>query len=93
MGISSRLFRGLPTLRHHGPSRKLLSLLFYFFHKPAVELIIHFKNILFFIIFVLATLCGSVGSWLPDQGWKPCPLLWKHRVLTPGPLGKSYNSF
>lgn len=65
-----------------------------FFISVAVELIIHFKNILFIIIiFVLATLCGSVGSWLPDQGWKPCPLLWKHRLLTPGPAGKSYDSF
>ena len=31
-----------------------------------------------------------VGSWFPDQGLSLCPLNWKHRVLTTGPLGKSH---
>ena len=32
------------------------------------------------------------GMWdlkLPDQGFNPSPLHWKHRVLTAGPPGKS----
>ena len=28
----------------------------------------------------------------PDQGSNPCPLQWKHRVLTTGPPGKSRKS-
>lgn len=31
-----------------------------------------------------------VESWFPDQGWNPCPLHWKCRVLTSGPHGKSF---
>ena len=30
-----------------------------------------------------------VGSYFSEQGLKPCPLHWKCRVLTTGPLGKS----
>ena len=25
----------------------------------------------------------------PNQGWNPCPLQWKHRILTTAPPGKS----
>ena len=30
-----------------------------------------------------------VRSWFPDRGWNPCPLQWKHEVLSSGPPGKS----
>ena len=30
-----------------------------------------------------------MGSQFPDQRWNPCPLHWKHGVLTTGPSGKS----
>ena len=30
-----------------------------------------------------------VRSWFSYQGWKPCPLKWKHRVLTTGLPGKA----
>ena len=33
----------------------------------------------------------QISSYLPDQGLKPHPLHWKHRVLTTGPPGKSQN--
>ena len=29
-------------------------------------------------------------SQFPDQGSNLCPLRWDHRILTPGPPGKSY---
>ena len=32
-------------------------------------------------------------SWFPDQGLKPYPLHWKHRVLTLGLPGKSRKCF
>ena len=32
---------------------------------------------------------GHAGSWFPDQGWNPCRLQWKRRVLTTGPPGNS----
>ena len=40
----------------------------------------------------------SVGSLFPDQGSNPCPLQWKHSVLTTGPLDTgpvpwSFSSF
>ena len=31
-----------------------------------------------------------MGSYFPDQGLNPHPLLWKHGVLTTGPPGKFY---
>ena len=31
---------------------------------------------------------GSMRNF-PNQGWNPCPLQWKCRVLTTGPPGKS----
>ena len=33
-----------------------------------------------------------VESQFPNQEWNPCPLLWKHGVLTTSPLGNSINS-
>ena len=30
---------------------------------------------------------------VPDQGWKLCPLQWKHGVLTAGPQVFLYNGF
>ena len=45
----------------------------------------------YFIVLILIswlchTMCGILG---PDQELNPHPLHWKHRVLTPGPPGKS----
>ena len=31
------------------------------------------------------------GSWFSDQGLNPCPLQWKHGVLTTGPPHKSLS--
>ena len=31
-----------------------------------------------------------VGSYFPVQWLNPCPLHWKHRILTPGSPGKSH---
>ena len=33
--------------------------------------------------------CMACGISVPQPGIKPCPLQWKHRVLTTGPPGKS----
>ena len=33
-------------------------------------------------------LCTACTTWFPNQGSNPCPLQWKHRVLTTGPPGK-----
>ena len=35
---------------------------------------------------------GHVGSYFPDYGSNPCPLYWKHRVLTTGLPGMSQES-
>ena len=37
-----------------------------------------------FFFWLHYALCGN----FPDQGLNLCPLKWKHRLLTPGPLGK-----
>jgi len=34
----------------------------------------------------------ACGEFL-DQGWNPCPLQWKHAILTTGPPGKPRVSF
>lgn len=39
------------------------------------------------------TLLLSILFPLHDQGWDPCPLQWKLRVLTTGPSGKSPSVF
>ena len=39
--------------------------------------------------FFFGRAAGHAGSSFPDQGWNPCPLQWKHRILTTGPPGKS----
>ena len=33
-------------------------------------------------------LAWHVGSSFPNQGSNPCPLQWKHGILTTGPSGK-----
>ena len=33
-----------------------------------------------------------VECLFPDQGLNPCPLHWKHVVLTTGPPGKSFSN-
>ena len=42
---------------------------------------------IYFILFCHAM--QHLGSFFPDQGLNPCPLHWKHRVITTGPPGKS----
>lgn len=92
--LSSRLFRGPLILQDHGPSRKLLSLLFFFFGKHCCGTHNSLKkHFIFYYYFFLAILCGNMGPRFPGQEWNPHPLLCEHRVLTPGPSGKSYNSF
>ena len=48
----------------------------------------HFTEILEGIPF-LAVPCSLQDLKFPKQGSNPCPLQWKHRVLTTGPPGKS----
>ena len=44
----------------------------------------------YFCLFVLNFLTSTyVGTQFPDQGLNPCPLSWKHGVLTTGTWGKS----
>ena len=38
--------------------------------------------------FSLGHAMWHVGSYFPDQGSNPLPMLWKHRILTTGPPGK-----
>ena len=42
-----------------------------------------------YILFCFAHATRHAGSYFPDQGSNPCPLQWKHGVLTIGPPGKS----
>ena len=35
----------------------------------------------------------ACGTLVPDQGANLYPIVWEHRVLTPGPLGKSPGWF
>ena len=49
-----------------------------------------------FFFFLFGCAVQHAGSQFPDQGSNPCPLQWKHRVLTIGPpansLGQIYTS-
>ena len=54
-------------------------------NNPAV---IHISFLPFFFFRRAARL---VGSQFPDQGSNPCPLQWKHGVLTTGPPGNSLH--
>ena len=40
-------------------------------------------------VYLLATLCGNVGSWIPNQGLNLRHLYWILRVLPTGPSGKT----
>ena len=42
-----------------------------------------------FLKFLLFFFWLCYVSSFPNQVWDPCPLKWKHRVLTTGPPGKS----
>ena len=42
-----------------------------------------------FVLFFSAALPSIWGLKFPDQGLNPCPLQWKHDVLTTEPPGKS----
>ena len=42
-----------------------------------------------FYLFTFDRTAQHVGSQFPNQGSNPCPLQWKHGVLTTGPPGKS----
>ena len=44
-----------------------------------------------FFFFFWLNLEWHAGSYFPDQVSNPCPLQWKCRVLTTGPLGKSLS--
>ena len=43
----------------------------------------------YFILFCFGHIVQNMGSYLPNQGSNLCPLLWKLRVLTTEPPGKS----
>ena len=59
------------------------------FEKPKVPNNFGGKDfILFYFSWPCHTACGSLSS---DQKWNPCPLHWKHGVLTTGLLGKSWG--
>ena len=47
----------------------------------------------FFIIFYFLTMPQACGIQFPDQGMNLHPLHWKCRVVTTGPLGKSFAFF
>ena len=49
------------------------------------------KSVSFFFFNFLAA--WRVRSYFSNQGSNPCPLHWKHRVLTTGPPGKSLFPF
>ena len=51
-------------------------------YKSSEHLILFPKNLFLFTFFGLVT--RHVGSQLPDQRLNPCPLKWKHGVLTTG---------
>ena len=55
------------------------------------EVYIFLQNIFFSFFFLLSDLTSQhVGSLFLVQGLNPCPLHWKHRALTTGPLDKSH---
>lgn len=58
----------------------LLSLLFYFTYY-------------FLFVYLFGCVTQLMGSQFPDQGLNPCLWLWKHRVLTTGPLWNSQFSY
>ena len=63
--------------------------------SPLVEIMIKYKPVcgillpLFYIYIYIYIGCAKqhVQSYFPDQGLNLCPLYWRHRVLTTGPLG------
>ena len=46
-----------------------------------------------FYYFTLFWPCGTACRIFPNQGSNPCPLQWKHRVLTTEPPGSPTLSF
>jgi len=76
------------------PSDVSLHLAFFLTHSPASVhghidgccslFIVLIHLFLFFLLWLSHVACG-----LHDQGSNPCPLHWKHGLLTTGPPGKS----
>ena len=50
---------------------------------------LHLKSFLFLLFWLCSV---ARGILFPDQGLTPCPLHWKHGVLTTGPPGKFLKS-
>ena len=80
----------------------LLTMFTHFLHT-AFPISYNHQSILYFFFFawfyfscllllLFLTTPHSMGNF-PDQGWKPCPLQWKDRVLTTGPQGKSCSLY
>ena len=59
-----------------------------FCSRPKLELkeMLHTTNICK-TLFIWSLAMRHAGSYFPDQGSNPCPLHWKHRVLTTRPSG------
>ena len=45
-----------------------------------------------FVFFFSGPVNRHVGSWFPDPELNPCPLCWKHRILTTRPSGRSFKA-
>ena len=82
LGLSpTRLPPSTPLSFFLPPSLPLLS--------PRLSLFLSFSPVLSFSLFLFLSLSpSSMQDLFPNQGSNPCPLLWKHGVLTTGPPGK-----
>ena len=61
------------------------------YQKFSTTLLLLLLLLLLFYLFIYFFGCTvrHLGSHFPDQGLNPCPVQWKHGVLTTGPPGKS----
>ena len=69
--------RKLPEIFHYGQS------LVEYNKSLSLSIIAPHRDVLFF------GHVAACGILVPDQGWNPCPLQWKLRVLTTGQSGNS----
>ena len=84
LSIGSSLSKFKSALENGCPFRAPVTA---YFQTESERLLAPSLSLSFF--FFLAILQGLGDLKFPDQGLNPCPLKWKHRVLTTGPPGKS----